>query len=250
MLLRYLAIALILAIVAGAIVVPFAVGFVRGAGAQTRQRADARSPQVLGPLARVATIYGRFFSLYLIIQLAQLAIYGKKFLRACANTPYPAFGAAGSGVAAKPGASLTSDGTVQVCATHPTAYEWFLYALIRLPSLVLWGMLLLLVWQLIRQAARGGPFSRQSAGIMYGLGAVILAGTAIEAAVGALGADLMARVLLVHPPYVGGGIAMDVLFGPLKALVPWPALAGAALLSFARMTRVGAELDEEVKATV
>jgi hypothetical protein len=110
----------------------------------------------------------------------------------------------------------------------------------------------MLIWQLIRQAARVGPFTRQTATIMWRLGRVVVAGTVIAAAVSALGTDILARTLLASPGIGGAiGIGLDVLLvEPLKALLPWPALAGAALLSFARMTMVGAKLDEEVRATV
>ena len=47
------------------------------------------------------------------------------------------------------------------------------------------------------------------------------------------------------------GTIGDVLVGaPLKALFPVPALAGAALLTFGRMTRAAAVMDEELKSTV
>jgi len=37
---------------------------------------------------------------------------------------------------------------------------------------------------------------------------------------------------------------------PFHALLPVAALAGAALLTFARIIRVGAAMDEEIKGTV
>ena len=56
---------------------------------------------------------------------------------------------------------------------------------------------------------------------------------------------------MTPPPYDAKGIVIDVLiFAPLKALFPVPALAGAALLTFGRITGAGAVLDEEIKATV
>ena len=42
----------------------------------------------------------------------------------------------------------------------------------------------------------------------------------------------------------------DVVTEPFHALLPVPRLAGAALLTFARIIRLGADMDEEIKATV
>ena len=42
----------------------------------------------------------------------------------------------------------------------------------------------------------------------------------------------------------------DALTEPVHALLPVPVLAGAALLTFARIIRVGADMDDELKATV
>jgi len=249
----YLVIGLIIAVLAGAVVVPFTVGFIRGpAAGQSQQAAGAGFAQVLSPLSRIATLYGRFPVLYVIIEVGWIVAHKSNDNGVvCGNTPYTTSGAGGSGTAAVRGASLQSNGTVQVCTAHPTPYEWFLYALIRLPNLILWGAVLVLLWQLIRRAAHGGPFTRQSAACMYLLGLVILAGTAIAAAISALGADLLERLLLTQPGYLGAGIAIDALIrAPLEALVPWPALIGAALISFARITLLGVALDEEVRATV
>jgi len=48
-------------------------------------------------------------------------------------------------------------------------------------------------------------------------------------------------------PGVGYG---DAVFGPIKALVPVPVIAGAAMLTFARIIRAGQAMDEEIRATV
>ncbi len=106
-----------------------------------------------------------------------------------------------------------------------------------------------MIWSLVRQARLGGPFTARTAAIMWRLGLLVLAGGAFAGAVSHLGADLLAETLLVHPGYIGGGIVLDtVIVGPLRELLP--VLAGVALLSFARITRAGAAMDEEIGATV
>jgi hypothetical protein len=83
------------------------------------------------------------------------------------------------------------------------------------------------------------------------LGLVIVVGTAVAAAISALGSDLMDGVLIATGGFGGAAVPLDFLvYEPLKALLPWPTLAGAALISFARIIRAGAVLDEEVRATV
>ena len=129
--------------------------------------------------------------------------------------------------------------------------QWALYLLTKVPDIVLWGAVLLLIWRMIKQASRGGPFTANVAATMQQLGWVVIGGSMAAGALGALGTDLLTRMLMTPATYSGAGIAIDVLaIGPLKALVPVPAIAGAALLSFARITRAGAVLDEEIKATV
>jgi hypothetical protein len=248
---RHLLLAAILIAAGAAVVIPFAVGYIKGPAAGPPPP-DGPGVQLLRPLTRVVTIYGRFLVLYVFAELfrASYGSFSGRFPIVCASTPANTSGGGGSGLAVRAGAVLHSDGTVQVCAAHPTIMQWFLYGLIRVPGLVVWIIALLLAWQLIRQAARG-PFSRQSAAIMRRLGLVIVAGTAIAAAISGLSSDLMDRMLLISGGYVGGAIPVDVLlYEPLKAMLPWPALAGAALLSFAGITRVGADMDEEVRATV
>jgi hypothetical protein len=243
----YFEITLILAVVAGAVIVPFTVGLVKGPPAEPGP-VDFRGARSLKPLSRVATVYGRFLVLYVIGAVATISYRSGNFPVVCASTSYDPVGGGGSGIVVKSGVTAESSGPVQACTGHPTAAQWFFYALIRLPNLILWALALMLIWQLIRQAARSGPFTRQSATIMWRLGLLIVAGTVVAAAVSALGTGLLASTLLA-PPRNGVAVA-NLLFDPLRALVPWPALGGAALLSFARMTGAAAELDEEVKATV
>ena len=42
----------------------------------------------------------------------------------------------------------------------------------------------------------------------------------------------------------------DLLVGPLRGLVPAPAIAGATMLMFARVIQAGQAMDEEINATV
>jgi hypothetical protein len=207
------------------------------------------------PLAPVAGLYGRALVLYVAASAYWLsrgfASGGSRRGSACVDTGFPAGGGAGPGHAARAGALLSAAGNIQACALHPGAAQWALFLLTKIPDIALWGLLLLLVWQLVSRAGRTGPFTVQTAAVMRQLGWAVVGGSLIAGALGALGADLLTRMLMTPATYSGPGVAVDVLiYAPLRALLPVPALAGAALLTFARITRAGAVMDEEIKATV
>ncbi len=254
MLFRKILLALVLAVIAGrVVVVPFIVGYVRGPQAGQARSGPPAPGDPTRPLSRVAGIYGRFLMLYLVGIVFQ-ASYGfspgSTRLSVCVDTGVP-YGGAAHGFAAQPGASLSAGGDVKACALHPSLGQWVLYALTKAPEVVLWGCVLLLIWRLLSEASRSGPFTPRAAAFVWLLGWTVIAGSYIAGALSHLGADLLTRMLMTPAMYSGAGIAVDVLVsGPLKALLPVPALAGAALLTFARITRIGVVLDDEIKATV
>jgi hypothetical protein len=253
MLLRHVLIGLVLAVIAGVVVVPFIIGYVRGPQAGQAQSVLSASDDPMRPLKRVAGIYGTFLMLYLVGNAFQ-ASYGfppspNSLLSVCVDTGYP-YGGSAHGFTARPGVALSVGGDVTACALHPSLGQWVLYLLTKLPGLVLWGCLLLLIWQLIAEAARRGPFTARAAAIVRLLGWTVLGGSYIAGLLEHLGADVLTRMLMTPAPFSGGGIVVDIVFAPLTALFPVPALAGAALLTFARITRVGVVLDDEIKATV
>jgi hypothetical protein len=84
------------------------------------------------------------------------------------------------------------------------------------------------------------------AGAMRVLGWYIIAGAVLAAAIEQLSMVLLFSSLVTPPPE---GIA-SVAFAAVRGLVPVPALAGAALLTFARIVRLGAAMDDELQGTV
>jgi len=151
----------------------------------------------------------------------------------------------GSGIAARHGAKIDTWGTFHACATHPGFTERFWYALINLPSLIFWGCLLFLLWRMLSAARSRGPFSAPVAGALHRLGWFIIAGAAVAAAVHGLALDVILNSLF--KPGTGYG---DALLGPIRALVPVPLIAGATMLTFARIIRAGQAMDEEIRATI
>jgi hypothetical protein len=248
----YLLAVLLFAIVGG-IVVPFAVGFKNGPPGPARP-SPATTAAPMRPLGRIAGLYGRFMVLYVVfaaISVKDGYFGGDSRGAVCINTGYPLSAGTSLGTAARHGATVSATGSVQACALHPGLYQWVLFLLTKLPGPALLVCVLLLIWQLIRHASAHGPFTGQAAWLMWRLGWVVVAGSMVAAALGALGTETLSTMLMSPAPYAWPGIGFDVLiFAPLKALFPVPALAGAALLSFARITRAGAVMDEELKATV
>jgi hypothetical protein len=234
-------------------VVPFVVGVWRGYHGAAARPDPYSAPDAPGapmrPLRWITGLYGRFLVFYLV-GVAVWATY--RFQQVCVNTNEALYSKIGAGYgAARPGVALSQSGYVQACALHPGAGQWLLYLLTKLPSLALWACVLLLTTHLVRQAARTGPFTVQAAATMYVLGWVVIAGSILVGALSALGTDVLSQMLMTSGTLGAPGIVLDVLVrGPIEALVPVPALVGAALLTFSHITRVGAAMDEEIKATV
>jgi hypothetical protein len=211
-----------------------------------------RDRQLTQPLASIAGLYGRFLLLYLVLVVFLDHGFAGGGLRgsACVDTGHP-YGGPARAFAARPGASLGVAGDVRACALHPSIGQWGLFLLTKLPGPALWACLLLLIWRLVREANSAGPFTPRAAAVMRQLGWVVIAGSVIVGALSHLGADMLTRMLMTPATFDAKGIAVDVLLAaPFKALLPVPALAGSALLTFARITKAGAVMDDEIKATI
>jgi hypothetical protein len=206
------------------------------------------------PLSNIAGLYGRFLLLYLVLAVFSVkdGVFGGPSGSVCVDTGYPAgVGGTVTGVVARQGASISQSGDVKACALHPSAGQWMLFLLTKLPGLVLWGCVLLLIWRLLSMATRSGPFTAQAAAVMRQLGWVVVAGSMLAASLGAVGTDSLTRMLMTPATYDVRGMLLHVLLAaPLEALFPVPALAGAGLITLGRITTVGAAMDEELKATV
>jgi hypothetical protein len=249
-----LAVGLLFVLVVGYLVIPFCVGLVKG----PRPSAVPASPAVtpMRPLGTIAGIYGGLLLLYLLLAgfEARDGFYAHSVRRGAACVTTGIGGPMSAGAEpwrARPGTSMGSTGDLQACVLHPSTGQWTLLALTELPSLLLWAGVLLMIVRLVRHAAQHGPFTPRTAALMRQLGWLILAGCVVVGALHALGTDLLTDAVLSPQPYGSASIALDaLLWAPLEALVPIPALAGVALLSFASMTKTGAVMDEELRATV
>lgn len=148
------------------------------------------------------------------------------------------------GIAPQPGASISINGTLQACALHPSLYQRFLYTLTGLPSALVWAGVLLLLWRLVRIASRNGPFTVPVAAGMRRIGWLIIIGSLAAASAQGAATDALLNTLLRAQNDFGDAVPRFL------SVLPVPLLAGAALLTFARIIRRGAAMDEEIQATV
>ena len=147
----------------------------------------------------------------------------------------------------KPGAQLQPpNAPLSACALHPGFGQHLLYSLTVIPQTLLWGGILLLLWRLLMIARRSGPFTARVATAMQVLGWYIVAGSVLAAALEQLATVLLLDALVAPAPEGIGAVAVAAL----RALVPVPALTGAALLTFARIVRLGAAMDDDIQGTV
>jgi hypothetical protein len=120
-----------------------------------------------------------------------------------------------------------------------------LYTLTSAPGLLVWGCTLFLIWRVIRAGRRTGPFTVHVAVVMRRLGWVIILGSAAAALIQEFALNQLLNTMLTQQSWFG-----DLVIASIKGLLPVPALAGAALLTLARIIRLGADMDDEIKGTV
>jgi hypothetical protein len=208
------------------------------------------------PLGTVTAVFGGFLLLLIAAGVALTlmgsgSIGGIGHTDICVDQPHAMYGGSnwlqGMDLTARRGATLSMNGTLQACANHPGFGQRFLYTLTSVPSALVWGSVVFLLWRVIRAARKTGPFTVPVAAAMRRLGWLIIAGTAAAATVQALAMNqlLNSMMVLAVPNQL-----TDLISEPVHALLPVPLLAGAALLTFARIIRLGVAMDDELKGTV
>jgi hypothetical protein len=204
---------------------------------------------------RSVTVFAGGFLLVLLLASAILAVTasgsvgGFGHATVCVTQPNISYGVPDPtppgypGVTGQPGTTISVDGTLQACASHPTLGQRFLYTLTTLPSALVWAGVLYLLWRLTALARRSGPFTAQTAAVMRLLGWFILIGSVIATSLQGFATDALLRSMLRQPSGFGD---MIPTFGSLAV----PGLAAVALLTFARFITRGVAMEDEIKGTV
>jgi hypothetical protein len=150
------------------------------------------------------------------------------------NTPF---------VTARPGHSVSINGSLEVCADHPTPGEQALSVVAALPAVLFWGGVLFLLWRMMLTARRNGPFTPRVAAAVRRLGWFIIIGSTTAAVVHLIATDTLLTIMTkITNPFP------NLILVPLH--LPIPVLTGAALLTFARVVNAGAAMDAEIQATI
>lgn len=127
---------------------------------------------------------------------------------------------------------------------YPSLYQRLLYTFTALPSVLVWAGVLFLLWRLVRTASLNGPFTMPFAVGMRRLGWFIIIGSLVAASAQGAATDALLNSLLRAQASFGAAVPQ------FRSVLPVPLIAGAALLTFARIIRLGAAMDEEIQATV
>jgi len=106
-----------------------------------------------------------------------------------------------------------------------------------------WGGVLFLLWRMMVTARRNGPFTPRVAATMRRLGWFIIIGSTTAGVVNLIAIDTLLTIMTkITNPFP------NLILVPLH--LPIPVLAGAALLTFARIVEAGAAMDAEIQATI
>ncbi|HEY3735400.1 MAG TPA: hypothetical protein VGL63_15945 [Streptosporangiaceae bacterium] len=204
------------------------------------------------PLRTVTTVFGGLLLLGLIAVVV-FTVFGSGSLGGfghgtiCATQPNTTYGGSGwtdhLGIATRPGTSISINGTLQACADRPGIGQRVLYTLTSLPGQLVWIGVIALLWLVIGTADRAGPFTGPVAMALQRLGWFIIVGSIGAAVVQGFALDQLLNTML-RGDHVG-----DPLTAAIHVL-PVPVLAGVALLTFARIIRAGADMQDEIRGTV
>lgn len=130
----------------------------------------------------------------------------------------------------------------RLCTDHPSTAQRLWYTAQELPTTVLLVGAVLLMYLFVRAAQRSGVYTPTAARRLRVLGWFLLLGPVAQTAIRHLASTQLAKGMLI-----GGD-------GPLRTTtysVQWAALlAGIAVLSFARILRLGSGMREELEAVI
>ncbi|MFK0258995.1 DUF2975 domain-containing protein [Streptomyces sp. NPDC090445] len=151
-------------------------------------------------------------------------------------------GSADAALGARDGARL--DAVARYCAQDPSAGQRTLHILAEVPSFVLLLGGLALLDRLLRSAARDGIHARRTAAGLRTLALWVLAGGVVACLVEAAARTALLSTLTTHVAFSAGAV-LYTLTPPYLLL-----LTGLGLLVFARITRAGAAMREDLETVI
>lgn len=163
---------------------------------------------------------------------------------ACVTADWTSSSSAGADAAfgARDGAHVSV--VPQYCADRPGAWQRTLGILSEVPAFVLLVGGLVLLNRLLRSAARDGVYTRQTAQRLRFLGWFLLAGSLVAATARAVSEAALLATLADDAPFSPGTVLGAAAF-PYLAI-----LTALGLLAFARVTRAGAVMREDLEGVV
>jgi DUF2975 family protein len=142
------------------------------------------------------------------------------------------------------GVTTSVAGTVQACSMHPSLGQRTLATFMSLPGTLVWLGVLFLLWRLVRTAEVYGPFTMRMAGLLRFIGWFIIAGALIAVVVEGAAAQALLHDML---PAFDSSFSEEL---PVNGAVIVALLGGIVALTFGRIVRVGARMDEDLQGTV
>ena len=203
---------------------------------------SAMAPERIEGLART----GRGMTAWLAFLVFGSGTFGGVPGTVCVTQPATQYGNGDwntPAVTARPGSTISINGSLEVCADHPTLGQQTLSVVAALPAVLFWGGVLFLLWRMMLTARRNGPFTPRVAATMRRLGWFIIIGSTTAGVVNLIAIDTLLTIMTkITNPFP------NLILVPLH--LPVPVLTGAALLTFARIVEAGAAMDAEIRATI
>jgi hypothetical protein len=200
------------------------------------------------PLEPVTTTVGLLTGLTGLVLFLSLLVHQALWGNGPVCTSVPADGMAtrssGLTIGGQVRGSQATIGNVILCVNHPDTWQRFAGLLASWPSVILWVGFLLQIRGLLRIASQpGGLYSPDTAARLRRLGWFLTAG-ALAAAIIQTVANLMIFLSQVHYPGLNW-FEPDKLHLSVSAL-----LGGLALITVARVMRVGVTMRDELDVTI
>jgi hypothetical protein len=137
------------------------------------------------------------------------------------------------------GSRLDSPLETSVILDYPSPWQFTLWVLLRLPSLLVYLTFFVLLHRLVRRARGEGPFTTAVAGRLRLLGGVLLVAAPAAAALEGVAKALLAATVTTRHEFTPGW-----------DFPGYAVIGGAGLIAVAEIVRRGVLLREDVEATI